>query len=66
MSAKLEDLIRAAAKRGKLMHLSIIGSWDKGTSGVTYKASYRGGGVCFGEAADPVDALVDALTDPTG
>jgi hypothetical protein len=61
----LEDLIRDAAKRGKLTHLSIIGSWSKVSNGVVYKAYYRDGGVCFGEAADPVNALVDALTDPT-
>jgi hypothetical protein len=61
---KLEALIRDAAKRGKLTHLSIIGSWNKGDNGVTYKASYKGGSVCFGEHADPVQALIEALTDP--
>jgi hypothetical protein len=61
---KLEDLIRDAAERGKLTHLSGIGSWNKSNNGVTYKAFYRSNSVCFGEAADPVDALIDALTDP--
>ena len=65
MAAELEDLIRAAAIRGKLTHLSIIGSWSKESNSVVYKAYYRGGGVCFGKAADPVNALIDALTDPT-
>ena len=61
---KLEDLIRDAAKRGKLTHLSIIGSWNKGNNGVTYKAYYKGGSQCFGENTDPVLALIEALTDP--
>jgi hypothetical protein len=62
--AKLEDLIRDAAKRGKLTHLSLIGSWNRGDNGVTYKASYRSGEACYGENADPVAALIEALTDP--
>lgn len=58
----LDDLISKAAKAGELTHLSLIPSWGKGGA-VTWRASrsFAAGGHAFGEAADPVSALLTCL-----
>lgn len=60
----LEELIRAAVKRGELTHLSLVAS-PTAKQGIKWRASYRPatGATCFGEDDDPVKALASAMTN---
>ncbi len=64
--SNLEELIRAAAAAGELTHLSIVPVAGKGPQGIGWSASFSPGsawGTGFAVAADPVDAIIGAMTD---
>lgn len=60
----LDELIRALAKKGELSHLSLAFS-GRGVFTVAYRGASEGH-YCHTEAADPVTALVNAMTDKPG
>lgn len=55
----LEEVIRDLAARGELTHLSLTPR-GKGFS-ASFGAASPAGGYGFGEAADPVDAILNAI-----
>lgn len=62
----LEDLIRAAAEAGELTHLSVVPVAGTGPKNISWSASYSPGskfGTGLAVNVDPVQALVNALTD---
>lgn len=58
--SKLEQAINHAIERGEFVHLSVI-SKDSGFS-ATFASASSAGGYSTGEAADPIVALVRAIT----